>query len=103
MMSQIISSLIRSYTSQSAYEQDVMRLARLGYVAISVVEEPTLAPWIERIHRLFGSMRPRLTVTYRDAGVTPHSAGMEGPDVAIPHRPGYSDRAINGAHSRGRG
>jgi hypothetical protein len=97
------SSLIRRYSSHDAYEHDIIRLARLGYVAISVVEEPALAPWIERIHRLFGSMPPRLTVIYRDAGVTPHSADMEGPDVAIPRRPGYSERAINGTHSRGRG
>ena len=35
-----ITSLIRTYTSQGAYEQDATRLARLGYVVASVVEEP---------------------------------------------------------------
>jgi hypothetical protein len=70
-MSQIISSLIRSYTSQSAYEQDVMRLARLGYVVVSIVEEPGSSQWVALLRRLFGSMPPRLTVTYRDAGAAP--------------------------------
>jgi hypothetical protein len=71
-MSQIISSLIRSYTSQSAYEQDVMRLARLGYVVVSIVEEPASSRWGTLLQRLSGSTPPRLTVTYRDVGVAPH-------------------------------
>jgi hypothetical protein len=64
-----MSSLIRSYTSHDAYEQDATRLARLGYVVVSVIEEPAQALWVGLIQRLFGSIAPRLTVTYSDAGV----------------------------------
>jgi hypothetical protein len=37
------SSLIRTYTSHDAYQQDATRLARLGYVVASVVEARTVA------------------------------------------------------------
>jgi hypothetical protein len=57
--------------SYDAYEHDILRLARLGYVVVSVVEEPTPAPWIGLIQRLFGAIPRRLTVIYSDVGVTP--------------------------------
>jgi hypothetical protein len=63
-----VSSLIRSYTSHDAYEEDATRLARLGYVVVSVIEEPAQTLWVGLIQRLFGSLPRRLTVTYRDAG-----------------------------------
>jgi hypothetical protein len=63
-----VSSLIRNYTSHDAYEQDATRLARLGYVVVSVIEEPAQALWVGLIHRLFGATPPRLTVTYNDVG-----------------------------------
>jgi hypothetical protein len=66
-----VRSLIRRYTSHDAYQQDATRLARLGYVVISVIEEPAQAPWVGLLHRLFGSISPRLTVTYSDAGIAP--------------------------------
>jgi hypothetical protein len=59
-----VSSLIRSYTSHVAYAQDATRLAKLGYVVATVIEEPALAPWVALIYRLFGSTPRRLTVTY---------------------------------------
>jgi hypothetical protein len=65
------SSLIRRYISHDAYEQDAVRLTRLGYVTVSVVEEPALAPWIERLHRLLGSTPRHVTVIYSDVGVAP--------------------------------
>jgi hypothetical protein len=66
-MSQV-TSLIRSYATRGAYEQDATRLARLGYVVVSVIEEPAQALWVGLIQRLFGAIPPRLTVTYNDAG-----------------------------------
>jgi hypothetical protein len=65
-----ISSLIRTYTSQGAYEQDAIRLARLGYVVVTVIEEPAQSRWMRLLQRLFGSMPRRLIVTYSDAGMT---------------------------------
>jgi hypothetical protein len=66
-----VASLIRTYTSQDAYEQDAARLARLGYIVASVVEEP--ARWIltQRLCALFGPMPTRFTVTYSDYGASP--------------------------------
>ncbi len=69
-MSQV-TSLIRSYATHGAYEQDATRLARLGYVMISVIEEPASPFWVALIGRVFGSVPRRLTVTYRDAGIAP--------------------------------
>ena len=66
-----VSSLIRSYTSHDAYEQDARRLGRLGYVVDIVIEEPAQALWVECIQRLFGSLPPRLIVIYSDAGFAP--------------------------------
>jgi hypothetical protein len=66
-----VSSLIRSYTSHEAYEQDAIRLARLGYVVVSVIEEPTQTLWLGLIRRLFGVTPRRMTVTYSDAGAAP--------------------------------
>jgi hypothetical protein len=68
-MPHLISSLIRTYTSQSAYEQDAVHLAQLGYVVANVSEVPASSRWGALIRRLFGSMRRRLTVTYSDAGM----------------------------------
>ena len=64
-----ISSLIRTYTSRGAYEQDATRLARLGYVVATVIEEPTQSGWVLLLRKLFGSMPRRLIVTYSDAGM----------------------------------
>ena len=55
----------------NAYEHDSLRLAMLGYVVVSVVEEPTPALWIGLIQRLFGAISWRLTVLYSDVGVAP--------------------------------
>jgi hypothetical protein len=65
------SSLIRRYSSHDAYEHDIIRLARLGYVTVSVVEEPAPPYWVALIGRVFGSTPQRLTVIYSDAGTTP--------------------------------
>jgi hypothetical protein len=67
----LVTSLIRTYTSHGAYEQDAARLARMGYVMASVVEEPGQWRWAQRLPRLFGSARVRLIVTYSDYGDAP--------------------------------
>jgi hypothetical protein len=62
----LVTSLIRMYTSQDAYEQDATRLARLGYVVASVNEE---SAYRNRLFQtLFGSAPKRLIVTYSDRG-----------------------------------
>jgi hypothetical protein len=62
----LASSLIRTYTSQDAYAQDATRLARLGYVVASVVDEPVYRNRLFQV--LFGSVPKRLVVTYSDRG-----------------------------------
>jgi hypothetical protein len=64
----LVTSLVRTYTSQGAYEQDATRLARLGYVVAIVVEEPAHSRWAQRLQTLFGSAHKRLIVTYSDCG-----------------------------------
>jgi hypothetical protein len=62
-------TIVREYTSQQEYTQDARRLARLGYVVISVVEPlppPGLVSWARRV--LFASARVRLRVSYSDQG-----------------------------------
>jgi hypothetical protein len=62
-------TIVREYTSQQEYTQDARRLARLGYVVISVVEQlppPGLVQWARRA--LFASARVRLRVSYSDQG-----------------------------------
>ncbi|MFL5807127.1 MAG: hypothetical protein ACJ8CR_36025 [Roseiflexaceae bacterium] len=64
----LVTSLIRTYASQRAYEQDATRLARLGYVVATVIEEPASWIWVQRLQALFGSAPKRLIVTYSDYG-----------------------------------
>ncbi len=64
----LVTSLIRTYTIQDAYEQDATRLARLGYVVASVNEEEAYQSWLQRLQMLFGSAPRRLVVTYSDRG-----------------------------------
>jgi hypothetical protein len=62
-------TIVREYTSHQEYTQDARRLARLGYVVISVVEQLPplgLVQWVRRA--LFASARVRLVVSYRDQG-----------------------------------
>jgi hypothetical protein len=62
-------TIVREYTSHQEYTQDAGRLARLGYVVTSVVEQlPPLAwvRWLRRVLRM--SARVRLVVSYSDQG-----------------------------------
>jgi hypothetical protein len=62
-------TIVREYTSQQEYVEDAGRLARLGYVVISVVEPPPLLGWMQWMRRLlFVSPRVRLVVSYSDQG-----------------------------------
>jgi hypothetical protein len=62
-------TIVREYTSQQEYAQDARRLARLGYIVISVVEQPPPLGWVQWVRRvLFVSARVRLVVSYRDQG-----------------------------------
>jgi hypothetical protein len=57
----LVISLIRTYTSHGAYEQDATWLARLGYVVASSSEEPAYRNRLFQM--LFGSAPKRLIVT----------------------------------------
>ena len=62
-------TIVREYTSQQEYAEDARRLAKLGYVVISVVEQlPPLGwmPWVRRM--LFVAAQVRLVVSYSDQG-----------------------------------
>jgi hypothetical protein len=60
---------VREYTSQQEYTEDAGRLARLGYVVISVVEQSPPLGWVQRLQRvLFASAQVRLIVSYSDRG-----------------------------------
>jgi hypothetical protein len=62
-------TIVREYTSQQEYVEDAGRLARLGYVVISVVEPPVPLGWLQWVRRvLFLSARVRLVVSYSDQG-----------------------------------
>ena len=62
-------TIVREYTSQQEYVEDAGRLARLGYVVISVVEPPVPLGWLPWVvHVLFPSARVRLVVSYSDQG-----------------------------------
>jgi hypothetical protein len=61
------SNLIRRYPSRAAFEQDAVRLARLGYVVLRVDEQERPHGWVKR---LLHSLAPlRLVVTYSDQGI----------------------------------
>jgi hypothetical protein len=63
-------NLIRRYASQAAFEQDAVRLARLGYVVLHVSEQAQARGWVKQlIQRLVAP--PRLIVTYSDQGIVP--------------------------------
>jgi hypothetical protein len=62
-------TIVREYTSQQEYTEDAGRLARLGYVVMSVIELPLPLGWVQWARRvLFLSPRVRLVVSYRDQG-----------------------------------
>jgi hypothetical protein len=62
-------TIVREYTSQQEYTQDAGRLAKLGYVVISVVEQVPPLGWVQRLRQLlFASMQVRLIVSYSDQG-----------------------------------
>jgi hypothetical protein len=62
-------TIVREYTSQQEYTKDAGRLARLGYVVMSVVELPLPLGWVQWARRvLFLSARVRLVVSYSDQG-----------------------------------
>jgi hypothetical protein len=62
-------TIVREYTSQQEYTQDAGRLAKLGYVVISVVEQLPPLGWVQWLRRaLFVSARVRLIVSYSDQG-----------------------------------
>jgi hypothetical protein len=66
----IATSLIRQYVTQQDYEQDTEKLANLAYIVIAVVEQPNASGWAQRLRkRVFGSVQPRLIVSYRDQGI----------------------------------
>jgi hypothetical protein len=61
------SNLIRRYPNQAAFEQDAVRLARLGYVVLAVSEQERSRGWMKR---LVGWSAPvRLVVRYSDQGI----------------------------------
>jgi hypothetical protein len=65
----ISTTIVRQYTSQQQYTQDATRLAKLGYVVISVVEQPSSVGWAQRLRQLlFVPARVRLLVSYSDQG-----------------------------------
>jgi hypothetical protein len=101
-MSQV-TSLIRSYATRGAYEQDAVHLAWLGYVVAGVVEVPAPPYWFALTGRLFGVEPRRLTVTYRDPGAHRAEQIMEGSDVATLRTAPRSATALDGPHSGGRG
>jgi hypothetical protein len=62
-------TIVREYTSQQEYTEDARRLAKLGYVVISVVEQPPPLGWMPWVRRtLFVSAQVRLVVSYSDQG-----------------------------------
>jgi hypothetical protein len=62
-------TIVREYRSQQDYTEDAGRLARLGYVVMSVVEPPLQLGWMQWVRRaLFPSARVRLVVSYSDHG-----------------------------------
>ena len=66
----ISTTLVREYTSHQDYTQDAGRLAKLGYVVISVAEQLPPLGWVQWVRRaLFVSARVRLIVSYRDQGL----------------------------------
>ena len=63
-------TIVREYTSQQAFTEDAGRLAKLGYVVITVVEQLPPLGWAQRLRRvLFASAPVRLRVSYSDQGV----------------------------------
>jgi len=62
-------TIVREYASHEEYAEDARRLAKLGYVVISVVEllpPPGLVQWARRV--FFASARVCLRVSYSDQG-----------------------------------
>jgi hypothetical protein len=62
-------NLVRTYPSQAAFEQDAVRLARLGYVVLKVNQQDTPQGRVKQLLQRFAAMR--LVVTYRDQGIVP--------------------------------
>ena len=61
------SNLIRRYPSRAAFEHDAQRLARLGYVVVSVSEHHRPRGWVRRL--LQWLVPVRLIVRYSDQGI----------------------------------
>ena len=62
-------TIVREYTSHEEYTADASRLARLGYVVTSVVEQLPPGGWAQWARRLFFASAPvRFRVSYSDQG-----------------------------------